>query len=291
MNDPVLDLLNKYNLQYKISGKDYLITCLNPDHEDRNPSLRVDRTTGIAHCFSCGFKANLFKHYGILTNTTSLKINKLKEKLKELYINFNGVDFPYDKIPLNKPFRGISTQTLKEFDCFYTNGKEELLNRAIFPIKDVRNRVAGYVARHMMSNGSPRYIIYPPGAHLPIFPEQLREKSTTLVLVEGIFDLLNLYDKGLKNVACTFGTSSLFNDTAIKLLPFRTQGINKIYLMYDGDVAGQDAMDKLIPLIEEAEYIVEKIKLPDDVDPGDLSQEDVDSIKEWVKNNESSNNR
>jgi len=60
--------------------------------------------------------------------------------------------------------------------------------------------------------------------------------------------------------------------------------------MYDGDVAGQDAMDKLIPLIEEADYLVEKIKLPDDTDPGDLSQEDVNSIKDWIKTNENSSN-
>jgi len=290
MSEIVLDLLKKHNIDYKISGKDFVIRCLNPDHEDINPSFRVDRTSGIAHCFSCGYKVNIFKHFGVLTNNASIRVAKLKQKLKDLYTDFNGVDFPYDKVPLNRVFRGISTSTLREFEAFYTRGREDLIDRAIFPIKDIRGRITGYVCRHMLSNGNPRYLIYPSEAHLPVFPEQLKIKTNTLVLVEGMLDLLNLYDKGLKNVACTFGTSTLFKDTAIKLLPFRGQGITKIYLMFDGDVPGQDAMDKLIPLIQEADYLVEKIKLPDDTDPGDLSQEDVDGIKEWIKTDENSNN-
>ena len=290
MSEPVLDLLNKFEIPFKVSGKDFVIKCLNPEHEDNNPSFRIDRLSGVAHCFSCGYKVNIFKHFGLLTNNNSIRVAKLKEKLKELFINFNGVDFPYDKVPLNKSIRGISVQTLREFETFYTHGREDLVDRAIFPIRDIRNRIVAYIGRHMLSSGNPRYLIYPSGAHLPIFPEQLKERSKNLILVEGIFDLLNLYDKGLKNVACTFGTGTLYKETALKLLPFRTQGISKIYLMYDGDVAGQDAMDKLIPLIEEADYLVEKIKLPDDTDPGDLSQEDVNSIKDWIKTNENSSN-
>ena len=59
MSDPVLDLINKNSLAFSVSGRDYLIKCLNPDHEDSNPSFRVDKVSGVAHCFSCGFKTNL----------------------------------------------------------------------------------------------------------------------------------------------------------------------------------------------------------------------------------------
>lgn len=282
MSDPVYDLLIKESIAFKASGKDYLVKCLSPDHDDNSPSMRIDKISGMFHCFSCGFRGNLFKHFGILTNNNSLRINKLKEKLKELYVNFNGVDFPYDKVPYTKAFRGISVQTLKKFEAFYTHGKEELLDRIFFPITDVRNRTMAYIGRHTMSSGNPRYLVYPSGATLPVYPETLKEKTTSLVLVEGIFDLLNVYDKGLKNVACTFGTSTLFKDTAVKLLPFKTQGITKIYLMYDGDAPGQDAMNKLVPLIEAAEYQVEKIILEENRDPGDLTQDEINSIKDWI---------
>ena len=284
MAEPIVDIFVKNGITYKISGRDFVIHCLNPEHPDKNPSLRIDRDSGVGHCFSCGFRVNIFKHFGLLTNNNLLRVAKLKAKLQDLHINMNGIDFPYDKVPLNKPFRGISTSTLREFEAFYTHGREDLNDRAIFPIKDIRGKVVAYVGRHMLSNGNPRYLNFPRGVSLPVFPEQLKEKSTNLILVEGIFDMLNLYDKGLKNVACTFGTSTLFKDTALKLLPFRSQGITKIYLMYDGDEAGQNAMDKLIPLIEEADYIVERIKLEEDSDPGELSLDEVTSIKEWINN-------
>jgi DNA primase len=124
---------------------------------------------------------------------------------------------------------------------------------------------------------------------MPIFPESFKETAKSAVLVEGIFDMLNLYDKGLHNVCCTFGTNTLFKDAALKLLALRTQGISKIYLMFDGDEAGQQAMDKLIPVLEEAEYTVEKITLEDGTDPGELSQEYVDSIKEYINEKDSNN--
>ena len=38
----VLEILNKEEVGYTPSGQDYLIRCLNPEHDDSNPSLRVD---------------------------------------------------------------------------------------------------------------------------------------------------------------------------------------------------------------------------------------------------------
>ena len=43
----VQELIADKGLQYKLSGKDVLIKCLNPDHADRDPSLRIDKLTGI----------------------------------------------------------------------------------------------------------------------------------------------------------------------------------------------------------------------------------------------------
>ena len=289
MSDYVLDLIKKQGLTYKLSGKDYLIACLNPDHDDSNPSFRVDKITGISHCFSCGYKVNIFKHYGVVANFTSIKIAKLKDKLRNLHIDFNGVDFPEEMVPMLKPFRGITAKTLKEFGAFYTHGSEKLQDRIFFPIKDVRGKNIVYVGRHMMSQGNPRYLNYPTGVTMPIFPESFKGPAKSAVLVEGIFDMLNLYDKGLHNVCCTFGTNTLFKEAALKLLALRTQGISKIYLMYDGDEAGQQAMDKLIPVLEEAQYTVEKITLEDGTDPGELSQEYVDSIKEYINEKDSNN--
>ena len=94
--------------------------------------------------------------------------------------------------------------------------------------------------------------------------------------------MLNLYDKGLENVICCFGTNTLQNNTKSKLLPFKAQGVTHVYIMFDGDEAGQKAAKLLKPLIEECGFIVEIIDLPDGVDPGELDQFNVQSIAEYV---------
>lgn len=283
MTDPVLELLKVKNVAFTISGKDYVTKCFNPEHNDSNPSFRIDKTSGIAHCFSCGYKMNIFKYYGVLTNNVSIRIVKLKEKLKALKEVNDGLDMIDGAKPLTSPFRGVSLQTLKEFGAFYTDRDEELVDRVIFPIKDVRDKITAFVGRHTMSSGNPRYMIRPSGAQVGLYPVKLPDHPKNIILVEGIFDLLNMWDKGAKNVVCVFGTSKLYNDTAAKLMPYKVMGVEKIFLLYDGDEAGKTAAEKTKPLIEECGFTVEVINLPEGMDPGELDQEYVDSIIEYTK--------
>lgn len=279
--EPVESLLNTKGIAFTVSGRDYLIHCLNPDHIDNNPSLRVDRISGTFHCFSCGFKGTIFKHFGVFTNYTPIRIAKLKDKL-QLLKNNAELPLPQGAIPYTKSFRGISAKTLKLFEAFYTNQEERLIDRIIFPIKDITGKTQVYVGRHLLSNGNPRYLNYPSKVQMPLYPASIKPNYTSLLLVEGIFDFLNLYDKGLENCVCTFGTNTLQNNTKQKLLTYKTQGVINIYILYDGDDAGEKAAKQLKPLIEECEFFVEILQLPTGTDPGELSQEDVDSLKEYI---------
>ena len=278
MTDPVLDLLKSKEVAFSISGKDYVTKCFNPDHEDTNPSFRIDKTTGIAHCFSCGYKLNIFRYYGILTNTTPVRVAKLKEKIATLRESTVGLPPLKGSSPYNEVFRNISVKTLREFGACKTSDIPELELRIVFPITDIRGRVSVYVGRHTKSNAGLRYAMYPAGASVPLYPNIFHKKHSSIVLVEGIFDMLNLYDKGLQNVVCTFGTSGLLNNTTEKLFPYKVQGVTHVYIAYDGDAPGREASAKLLPLIQEAGYITEILELEDDKDPGDLSQEDVNNI-------------
>lgn len=283
MSDPVLELLKDKGVYFSISGKDYVTKCFNPEHSDNTPSFRIDKATGIAHCFSCGFKTNIFKFYGLLTNNVSIRVVKLKEKLKLLKESTNGLD-PLDGAkPITQAFRGISKETLKIFGAFETDRVDQMQDRIIFPITDVRSKTVCYVGRHSMSNGNPRYVNYPAGVTIPLFPTKFDEHYRTIVLVEGIFDMLNLYDKGLQNVVCTFGTSKLLNDVEQKLLSYKVMGVEKIFILYDGDQPGRDAAKKIKPLIEAADFIVEIIDLPEGQDPGIITEDDVKQLIEYTR--------
>jgi len=291
MEDGVAELLRSKNIYFKVSGQDYLIKCLNPDHEDSDPSMRVDRTLGIFNCLSCGFKGNIFKYYGILTNNTSIRVAKLKEKLKSLQIHMDGLELPEGATPLTREFRGISKKTLTKFGAFYTTLVPELEDRVCFPITDISGKTQVFVCRHSLSSGNPRYVNYPRNVRIPSFPAKLDDSSVNyIILVEGIFDLLNTYDKGLRNVVCTFGTNTLKASLKAKMVPYMIQGVTKVYIMFDGDTAGYSAAEELKPLIEQEGFQVEIIRLEDGVDPGELDQEYVDGIREYV-NGKNSDNR
>ena len=281
----VEELLKEKGVPFNISGKDYLIKCLNPEHDDSNPSCRVDKIDGKTHCFSCGFKTNIYKYFGVLSgNQVNIRIAKLKEKLQALAISSIGLDFPDQMIPCTHVFRGISKETLKQFEAFMLAGESKEMrgfeDRIIFPIRDITGKIVMFLGRHTLSNGNPKYLNFPSGVTIPLFPTKIKAKS--IVIVEGIFDMLNCYDKGLHNVVCTFGTNTLQKDTRLKLLPYKTQGVEKIYIMFDGDDAGREATKKLKPLLEECEFEVEVITLEDGQDPGEFSQDYVDSIKEYI---------
>lgn len=283
MNDPVAELLRSKGIHFTPSGQDYLTKCFNPDHQDSHPSFRIDKTTGISHCFSCGYKMNVFKFYGILTNNVSIKIHKLKEKIRELKQVSNGLEPMEQARPMHIKYRGISVQTYKEFGAFTTELNDDVNNRVFIPIKDVRDKVVSYIGRHMLSSGNPKYLVYPPGATTPPFPVKLEGSPKAIVLVEGILDMLNMYDKGARNVVCVFGTVKLFNNTGTKLLPYKVMGVQKIFLLFDGDKAGRESAARIKPLIEEEGFICEIINLPDDVDPGGMDQEEVEQITKYTK--------
>ncbi len=292
MTEYVADLLKDKSIPFNVSGRDYLVKCLNPEHDDSNPSMRVDKTTGIFHCFACGYKGDLFKYFGILSNHTFIRVAKLKEKLAKLKIDRDGLTIPPVAIPYVRSFRGISQQTLERFEAFYLPGESKELkgfeDRIIFPIKDITGKIIAFQGRHTMSAGQPKYLFYPGGVQIFPFPAKLERGTKSIVLVEGIFDMLNCHDKGLTNAVCTFGTNSLEKETKNKLFPYKLQGVEKVFIMFDGDEAGRIAAKKIKPLVEQLELECEIITLEDDQDPGELSAEYIHSIRDYINNGNNS---
>lgn len=283
MSGAVEELLQKKGIPFSNSGKDILIHCLNPEHDDKNPSLRVDKISGVCHCYSCGFKTNIFKYFGILTVGTNVKVAKLKEKLKELRTDLFGIEPPKGLVDYAKSFRGISINTLRKFGACYTDLVPELQDRIIFPIKDLRQKNIVYVCRHTLSNANPRYINYPSGVKMPLYPAiPVSIDPSYLVLVEGLFDLLNLYDKGLTNVACCFGTNSIKGSIEEKLIPYKAAGLQKIFIMFDGDDPGRNSAEELKVILQKLDYTVEILPLEEGMDPGDLTVDDVEQIKQYI---------
>lgn len=275
----VEELLNKKELEFKPSGNDYLVRCLNPEHADSSPSMRIDKITGIFHCLACSFSGNVYKYFNINISMVDNRVLMLKSKIRALYDkNFT---IPKGAEPLLIPFRDISLKTLNHFQAFLHSDYE---GRIVIPIRNQSGNIAGFNARHMHSDSPPKYIFDPPGMSVPLFPFDAKPINDSIILVEGLFDMINLHDKGLTNAVCTFGTSfgatkkaTNQKDNIDKLLTFKLRGVSKIYIMYDGDNAGRSSSINLQNYLDKY-FIVESIDLEEGIDPGNLDQEDVTEL-------------
>lgn len=277
----VEQLLSARKVYFIPSGKDLLVKCFNPKHEDNNPSMRIDRVSGIGHCFSCGFKLNIYTYYGVVADFQELKVAKLRQKFDKLVDSMRGLEMPEMAVPANKPYRGISEETLTKFGAFYCDDSD-WENRIVFPLKDAAGKIRGFTGRHVFSDVSPKYLLRPSNVSPPMFPSIPRVLNNSVVLVEGIFDFLNLYDKGLENAMACMGTQTLKANYKEKLSVLQILGVTTIYFLFDGDDAGEEAVAELTPLVEGMGFKVIVWKLEEGSDPGGLSKEDVISLRKVI---------
>lgn len=268
----VIDLLEERGVYYRLSGKDVLIKCLNPDHDDRNPSMRIDKVLGVFHCFSCGYKGSLFKYYNVDYSAVEVKREKLKRIISNLRSSGVGLQMPESYVPYLGNWRGIKPETYKKFKAF-RHHDTHFQGRINFPITDASGRIVAFQGRDEFGTLDQKYMFYPTGTKLPMFP-QVRPLQGRVILVEGIFDMLNLHDKGLENSICCFGVN---NFTEEKLNYLKISGVSGLDIFFDPDDAGQAGAEKVKAIAKD--FPVRSIKLKNGQDPGALTQQQVDRIR------------
>jgi len=268
------EILVSRGIEFKPSGKDYLIRCLSPDHEDRNPSLRIDKTTGVFNCLSCGYKGNLFDHFGEKANWLQIKRQKLKDSISSKLLETNGHSIPENAVPFHRDWRGISAETFAKFGAFQHNNPE-YIGRVVIPITSITNKIVAFCGRHQ-GQVDPKYLFHPSGAKLPLFPI-VKPIQGRVIVVEGIMDMLNLHDKGLTNAVCAFGVNKVTED---KLNILKIQGVYGIDIYYDNDDAGQAGASKLKDFLESKDITSRIITFGNVKDPGELTALQVLKIKE-----------
>ena len=269
----VEELLQSKSVPFMPKGKDFVVSCLNPEHDDNNPSMRIDQITGIFHCFSCGFKGNVFVHFGEKASFLHLRRELVKKKIREKRAESVGLPFPRSALPYVGNWRNIKPETYRKFEAFQEH--EAFVGRIVFPIRDISGRIVAFNARHM-TGGTPKYLISPPGARMPLFPAKIDPIRASVILVEGIYDMINLHDKGLTNAVCCFGTRNI-NEEKLSIL--RLQGIEEAIVFFDGDEAGQTAAAKVQEMCENVDLLTRNINVVD-IDPGALTENQVEKLKD-----------
>ncbi|MDR1083685.1 MAG: DNA primase [Deltaproteobacteria bacterium] len=146
-------------------------------------------------------------------------------------------------------------------------------NRLMIPICDPEGRPVALAGRTLETDPAPetaKYInspatdIYKKGHMLYGFHQakSYMKAAGMVFLVEGYFDLLSLVQHGVKNVVASMGTALTQNQ--INILRNQTK---EVYLLFDGDSAGQTAASRALPALLTAELDGKVITLPKDHDP------------------------
>ena len=211
-------------------------------------------------------------------------INKFDLGFSNKEINFfskNALKKGYDKIFLEKTGLSIFNEN-QIIDRFR--------GRIIFPIHSMSGRVLGFGARILNNEikaakylNSPESIIYNKSKVLYgiYFAKQEIAKLDNCYIVEGYTDVIQLYQKGIKNVVSSSGTS-LTNDQ-ITLIRRLTSNIT---MLYDSDKAGVNATLRGVDMILSAGLNVSICTFPEGQDPDSFSQErSSEEIQDFLTKN------
>lgn len=280
MYDYVRDILIAKKIDFRESGGDFVVRCFSPDHEDRNPSLRIDKITGLYNCLSCGYSGCLLT-LGRGFAKRSLKVKNLLDKIQSKVVKH--LKIPKSSNPIYYNYRDISGSTFRHFGAFEDNVNKDFEDRIVIPIKDIKGNILVFQGRHKFKNDKTKYMTYPTGARMPIFPANPEIYNNSIILVEGMFDMLNLYDKGLTNTICNFGCSPRkdHREEMDRFINLKYLGVDTIYIMFDGDKAGRSGSKKYLDILKYS-FNVELIELDDGVDPGALTKEGIRQLKKAI---------
>ena len=145
--------------------------------------------------------------------------------------------------------------------------------RITFPIHDVRGRIVGFGGRALGDDQQPKYLNTPetPIFHkrraLYGFPDALEpiRRAARVIVCEGYFDRIALRRAGLGEGLATCGTAlSIEHGRAIRR---RTR---EVVLLFDGDAAGQKAMERALEVLLPEGLRVRAAALPEGEDPDSL---------------------
>jgi len=168
--------------------------------------------------------------------------------------------------------RGYSEELIIESGLAYKKEgevREWFFNRIIFPILNRRGEVIGFGGRTLDEETEPKYLnspetkVFKKGENLyGLYQTMNYLIKNRAILVEGYFDLLTLFDKGIKNLVAPLGTGFTINQA--RLLKRYN---DEIIILFDGDQAGREATKRAIEIALKAGLNPLVAWLPENYDP------------------------
>ena len=147
--------------------------------------------------------------------------------------------------------------------------------RLMFPIFNLSQKPIAFGGRNLKKGEHAKYVNSP---ETPLYSksnilyglnfarEHIRQAGNVFV-VEGYFDLISLWQAGVKNVVASSGTAFTLNQARL-LARFAED----VYLFFDADSAGQTAALRSVEFLYDAGLEVKVMNAPEGEDPDSIAQ-------------------
>ncbi len=170
--------------------------------------------------------------------------------------------------------QGYEPQLLERLGLVHARAEggwyDALRHRLVFPIFDPQGRAVAFGGRALRDGDPPKYLnsrdsplfakgrsLY--GLHLA---REAIQRTGRAVVVEGYMDLVACHQHGIQEAVATLGTALTPEQAAL----LRRYG-QAVVLVYDSDEAGGRAVERALPVLEEAGLDARAAVLPDGLDP------------------------
>lgn len=264
----------------------YRIPC--PIHGgERWSSFDVNEDKGLFHCFACGAGGDviallaklegisnveagrrLVAEYGIAAAARSMSGDAVWTELKRWTPQTIEV-LPTVELPPSQPLNGyrrFSKEAIERFSL------RLVPNGVLIPFREeMGGRVVGYAIRQI--NREPKYL-NSQGFRKSDFLYGMYEYIESgiphpkhLIVCEGQFSAIRVWDSGHRNVVATMGSS--MSPTQAHILG---HWAGKLTILYDGDEAGRNGANKIKELYSSIFHIdIKNLAEGEDPDSGDLT--------------------
>lgn len=249
-------------LNLKKAGKKY--HCPNiyaHKHGDRDPSMSWDPNALQFYCFACGMKIDLYSYYREHLNYTHQEI--VREMLGETDYKNTSIQKNRDAFveeikkvgPITKEcidyikLRGITEETIKKFNLGTYEGY------IAFPYYKYEAVIGYKIRKPLKDPGKPKMRSIP-GSKPYLYNIQNIDNGIELIICEGEFDAMVIYQCGYQNVVSVGAGANSLNS----LIEQAKDYLNKfeiLIIVSDNDEAGAN-MDKAF-----VETFGDKVKLID----------------------------
>ena len=181
--------------------------------------------------------------------------------------------------------KGYTKKELLDAGLIVQNKKggfyDRFRNRLILPVIDVRGDVVGFGSRIIGGDGAkyvntPETLTYSKRRVLYGLNLAKKTKRPNIILCEGNLDVVTLHQAGFDNAVASMGTALTVEQT--RLLSRYTK---ELVLCYDNDNAGQMATQRALELLNNSEFTVKVLHLPNLIVDGESKKQDAD---DFIKN-------